>query len=275
MKRRGIICAFLAFVSLLDTGESIENVKGYNGDSGIASEVTYEYGTYSCDAEETSALFTVTATGDPATRPVLSLTSVLDVSGSMAGADRITLMQDTNVFLLKELAELDNPHRFGTVTFSSGTRELVPLDVIKLSSVQSISNRIKGTRPGGSTNLLGGLEHGFRQQTQDSATGHFVRVIFVFTDGRPNGSPNRIVAKAKALVAQRPDVAIYTFGYGSNLDYTLLHRLAEVGRGTASIIKKPEDMATAFGTALAGRCRHRSMVTMESAFCCRSVESGG
>ena len=255
MKRRGgIICALLVFVSLLDTGETIESVKRDNGDSGITSAVTYEYATYSCDAEESSALFTVMANGDQATQPVLSLTSVLDLSGSMAGADRISLMQDTNVFLLKELAELDNPHRFGTVTFSTGTRELVPLDVIRLSSVQGISNTIKGTRAGGSTNLLAGIEEGFKQQTQDRASGHFVRVIFVFTDGRPNGSPEGIVAKAKALVAQRPDVAIYTFGYGSNLDYTLLHRLAEVGRGTASIIKKPEDMATAFGAALAGKC---------------------
>ena len=201
-----------------------------------------------------TAVLDVKARKKATKRPAVSLTSVMDVSGSMV--EEMSLMQDANIFMVNKLTEFSEPHRFGSVTFHTDVEELTPLELLTPTSAKKINDKIRATTDLYMTNLFGGIKEGFEQQKRDPRNDPYVRVVFVFTDGQPNAGisvPYRIIEEVEALVAQRPDIAIYTFALGTDIDYILSRRIAEAGRGTFSIIEKSDEMASAFGKALGGK----------------------
>lgn len=229
----------------------------------LRSSVTYEFDEYSCETQIISAVLSVFAKGEDGETPVLSLTSVLDISGSMDDSHekqegertKMELLQATNNFLVERLARESGKHKFGIVSFSTDVRTLSPLQTLTTEKAPGVQKKINGTTARGGTNLLAGILKGIQQQRQDEKGG-FIRAVFVFTDGAPSvgeRSDTRIIARVKAAVdAAGGDVLVYTFGYGSALKFDLLNEIANVGGGVFYLISREKDIPEAFGAALGG-----------------------
>ena len=226
-----------------------------NDEPPIKTSLEYEYTDYSCEAQKATAVLRIAAAGNRDARPVLSLTSVMDVSGSMVES-KLQLLQATNNYLVERLSRETVGHKFGSVIFSTKAQELTPLQELTDETKTEIQKEINATTAEGLTNLLAGIQAGIQQQTSDEQ-GNYVRVVFVFTDGRPTRGErdsNHITAAVQRMVAAAKEtVAIYTFGFGEDLDFDLLNEIADVGKGVLYILSDEVDVPKAFGSALGGK----------------------
>eukprot|EP00287_Rhodomonas_sp_CCMP768_P005503 CAMPEP_0196724340 /NCGR_PEP_ID=MMETSP1091-20130531/6229_1 /TAXON_ID=302021 /ORGANISM="Rhodomonas sp., Strain CCMP768" /LENGTH=616 /DNA_ID=CAMNT_0042066449 /DNA_START=26 /DNA_END=1877 /DNA_ORIENTATION=+ len=97
---------------------------------------------------------------DTAKRSTVSLTAVIDKSGSMSG-EKLELVKQTCDFMLNQLSSKD---KMGLVEYDSDVNELIPLsrtsDVFK-QEAQTVIARMEA---GSCTNLSGGLFEGVKQQ---------------------------------------------------------------------------------------------------------------
>ena len=254
MKRLCGIFALLVLATLSNGQEVNKKSKSRIRNRCTTSKLTYLDDSCECGAMEMTAALKVKARTRNAKKPAVMLTSVMDVSGSMKEA--MELMQKTNTFMVDMLAELREPHKFGVVKFSDDASKVEDLQILTPTSAKKINDAIRRTTVEKSTNLLAGIELGVQQQEQDTGKDPSVRAVFVFTDGKPFKGitdSDKIVARVKELVAKRPDIAIYTFALGTSIDFDLLRRIAEAGRGTLSIIERDDQMGKAFGQALGGK----------------------
>ena len=235
---------------------------GANGDpcSPLTTTLQYESSSYSCDAGDSKALLSVVANRGSVQKPLVSLTSVIDLSGSMAGR-KMTLLRETNLYLIEKLAESGVDHKFGVVTFSENAEEPIQLDTLTPSAAAAAKEEIKKVSQSGYTDLWAGLEKGIRQQTADSKTDKYIRAVFLFTDGKPNRGvhdTNQIIKNAKKLVKDASDdghtILIYTFSVGDRVDVNLLAGIANAGGGLMYSVRTAVDVPKAFGSAVAGNC---------------------
>jgi Mg-chelatase subunit ChlD len=97
---------------------------------------------------------------DESKRATVSLTAVLDTSGSMAGS-KLALVKRTCQFVLGQLGPQD---RLGVVEYDSEVNELVPLSKTSELFKQQAAKAIDSMNSGSCTNLSGGLLQGIMQQ---------------------------------------------------------------------------------------------------------------
>eukprot|EP00961_Rhodomonas_salina_P047308 635494-Rhodomonas_salina.1 len=95
-------------------------------------------------------------------RPRISLSSVIDKSGSMKGS-KMKLVQKANEFVINNLSGQD---KLGVVTYDSNTQELIPLSKTSDMFKEEAKRVINVVEPFSSTNLSGGLFMGIEQQTR-------------------------------------------------------------------------------------------------------------
>lgn len=101
----------------------------------------------------------------------------------------------------------------------------------------SADNILKNINPGGTTDIYRGLVKAIdvlktrRSEMRNSA-------IILLTDGRPNISPGRgeVVEFKRLLQRQDFNTVLNTYGFGNDLDSTLLSELAVAGNGSYSFI---------------------------------------
>jgi Ca-activated chloride channel family protein len=167
-----------------------------------------------------------------AERPKANLVLLVDVSGSMEGADRLDLLKKSFRLLLDGLATDD---RVAIVTYaSSASIALKPTLVADKGEILSV---ISGLRAGGSTAGAAGLETAY-----DLAGVHFddagLNRVILATDGDFNvgaSDPHKL----KDLIASRRRSGIYlsvvTVGNG-NVNDAVAQALAQNGNGQADHI---------------------------------------
>ena len=97
---------------------------------------------------------------DGAQRAVVSLTSVLDKSGSMQGA-KLDLVKRASHFVLAQLSSSDT---HGVVEYDHNVTEIVPLSRASEDFKAEARNMISSIQAGSTTNLSGGLFQGIQQQ---------------------------------------------------------------------------------------------------------------
>ena len=97
---------------------------------------------------------------DGAKRAVVSLTSVLDKSGSMQGA-KLNLVKRASHFMLSQLGSSD---KLGAVEYDANVTEIVPLSRASEDFKTEARGIISGIQAGSTTNLSGGLFQGIQQQ---------------------------------------------------------------------------------------------------------------
>jgi len=180
-------------------------------------------------------------------RPRLNIALVLDKSGSMAEARKIEFVRDAAHRLVDQLQSGD---RFALVTYDDRVDVPIPSEAFE---DRGFAHRvIDGIRPGGATNLGGGLAEGFRQVRRRFDPEGLNRVLLL-SDGLANRGVTAPDELSRSAAAEgESGVSVTTFGVGSEFNEDLLSGLAESGRGTYYYIDRaqriPEMLAREFST---------------------------
>lgn len=169
---------------------------------------------------------------DMSQRKPSNLVFLVDVSGSMNGADRLGLVQDSFKMLTDELDEND---RISLVTYASGDR--VVFEGLSGADKKEITEKVEDLFAGGGTNGSAGIQTAYEIAEKYFIEGGNNRIILA-TDGDLNigitdeGSLTKLVKeKAKSGV----ELSVLGFGWG-NISDTRMEALADNGNGNYSYI---------------------------------------
>ncbi len=196
--------------------------------------------------------YTTAPQGDRAMSPPVAVALVVDVSGSMAAAGKITAVQAGLRAFADSLRADDD---VALVTFATTAELAVPLR--SRGDGRWLHDAIERLSPGGNTNLHDGLMLGL-DELRRGGTAAGARRVIVLTDGIANTgvtAPDRILADTVALAEHTVDVA--TIGVGENLDAGLLQRLATGCRGSFHFVADAADVHKVF-VAEADALLHRA-----------------
>ncbi|MPZ44638.1 MAG: DUF3520 domain-containing protein [Betaproteobacteria bacterium] len=164
--------------------------------------------------------------------PPANLVFLVDVSGSMASADKLALLKSALKLLVRELRAQD---RITLVTYAG--RTAVILQPTSGSETSRILAAIEGLNAGGSTAGASGIELAY-SMAQQSFIPNGINRILLATDGDFNVGITDFRA-LKSLVQERrkSGVSLSTLGFGTgNYNEQLMEQLADAGDGAYSYI---------------------------------------
>ena len=177
-------------------------------------------------------------------RPPVLLIFVIDTSGSMDRDDRLGLAKDSLELLVGELHPDD---RIGIVEYGSNANVILSPTAVR--DRRDIMRAIDGLRPGGSTNVDGGIESAYRMANRYRLDGEEARLI-VLSDGVANvgaTTPEMILENA------RRGISLSTFGFGmGNYNDALMEQLANQGDGSYAYIDTLRQAQKVFVKNLSG-----------------------
>jgi Ca-activated chloride channel family protein len=177
----------------------------------------------------------------------LNVSLVLDKSGSMADADKMSYLKESLFIFLEEL---DPEDIISIVVYDFKASVLLPAQSV--GDGQAVRSAIQQLQPGGSTNLHGGLMLGYAEVEKFFSADHNNRVILL-TDGIANEGvtdPDDIAADSMAFNQQ--GIFLSTIGLGLEFNDELLHTLADQGKGNYHFINDADEMERVFKTEAAG-----------------------
>jgi len=156
------------------------------------------------------------------------LVFVIDTSGSMAKPDRLPLIQDA----IKMLADALDPNDQVTLIAYNRQASLV-LECAAASRKKEINAACDGLRAGGPTNLLAGLEAGYKLAQREFLAGRINRVILC-TDGAANiGQTDSQAILDRVAAYRRHGITLTVAGFGrGGYNDELLETLAKKGDGS-------------------------------------------
>jgi Ca-activated chloride channel family protein len=187
------------------------------------------------------------AVADFARQPV-SLTFVIDTSGSMDLDNRIGLVRDALSILVDGLDAQDT---VAIVEF--GTRARIVLNPTSAAEPDAIIDAINRLRPAGSTNAQAGLELGYDLARLGHRPGATDRVVLA-SDGVANvglTDADSILGRIDREVASGIDLVTVGVGLG-NFNDALLEQLANRGNGFYTYINDWRDAEKVFSQQLTG-----------------------
>eukprot|EP01064_Diplonema_japonicum_P018015 TRINITY_DN2660_c1_g5_i1.p1 TRINITY_DN2660_c1_g5~~TRINITY_DN2660_c1_g5_i1.p1 ORF type:complete len:526 (+),score=133.33 TRINITY_DN2660_c1_g5_i1:65-1579(+) len=190
-------------------------------------------------------------------RSAVKICAVIDRSGSMRG-EKLNMVAQTLEFVVRELSAND---QFGIVTYDNSVRQALPMLMMDSGNQLKALSAIRGIRPGGATNLSGGLFEGMREiirqkpatTTADAKT--VSNCVWLFTDGHANEgvtTTEGITTEMDKLLGDDSDMVIHTFGFGSSHNDGMLRSIAEAGNGQYYFIENAAVIKETFAECLGG-----------------------
>ena len=178
----------------------------------------------------------------------MNVAVVIDKSGSMADADKMTyLKQALHVFV----DELDEEDILSLVVYDS--EAWVLMSARPVTDRQYIKRLISGIWPGGSTNLHGGLMLGYQEVKKNFNSMYFNNRVILLTDGIANRGvtdPQEIAQDSRLYNEQ--GIYLSTIGLGREINDQLMSTLAQQGKGNYYFIDRPAEMERVFRQELQG-----------------------
>ncbi|HZS05034.1 MAG TPA: VWA domain-containing protein [Blastocatellia bacterium] len=185
--------------------------------------------------------FSTALANDREQLPPINVALVIDRSGSMADADKISRVKAALLTLVSQLRETDI---LSIVVFDSEAQVLLP--ACTLADREAVRRVIRQIEPGGSTNIHAGLMLGYQEALRNCRKEAANRVILL-TDGIANRGvtdPERIARDS--LRFNDLGVDLSTIGVGLDLNKDLLRQLAKSGRGLFHFIADAQDIEKVF-----------------------------
>ncbi len=168
----------------------------------------------------------------PQDRPPISLTFVIDVSGSMNMDNRLGLVKRALKLLVKHLNPDD---QVGIAIY--GTDAAVVLNPTRVSREQRILDAIDSLQPGGVTNAEAGLRLGY-QMADEAFNQDGINRVILCSDGVANfgqTDPGQIWDEVKRYAGRK--ITLTTVGFGmDNYNDVLMEQLADNGNGIYSYV---------------------------------------
>ncbi|HEY2847454.1 MAG TPA: VWA domain-containing protein, partial [Pyrinomonadaceae bacterium] len=162
---------------------------------------------------------------------------VLDTSGSMADEGKIDKAKKALLFGIKTLRDGD---RFNVMNFAGEEhlmeRGLITADAVGKKRGEDFVNRLQ---PTGGTNINDALLSSVKQFEKSDRP----KMLVFMTDGLPTvGETNteRIIANLQK--EKNVDVRIFPFGFGYDVNTTLLDRLGSENNGISDYVQPKEDL---------------------------------
>lgn len=184
----------------------------------------------------------------PEERQDVTLTFVIDVSGSMDREDRLTLVKRALTLLVEELRPTDT---VGIVVYGSDARSVLP--PTRGDEKDRILSAIYRLNPEDATNAEAGLLLGFRQAEQAYNAETINRVILL-SDGVANvgdTGPEAILRTIGEYATRGIYLSTVGFGLG-NYNDTLMEQLANQGDGTYAYVDNIREARRIFVEDLSG-----------------------
>jgi Ca-activated chloride channel family protein len=177
-------------------------------------------------------------------RKPMHLVFVVDASGSMAREDRLPLVR----YALGQLSmQLQNSDRVSLITY--GTDAKLHLEAAPAGDPAKVISAINNIQPGGSTNLLQGIEKAYQIAGRHFKSGQVNRVILC-SDGVANigeTDAEQMLARVDAYRKQGITFTAAGFGMGG-LNDALLEQLANKGDGNYLFVDTKAEAYRAFVT---------------------------
>jgi Ca-activated chloride channel family protein len=172
----------------------------------------------------------------------MNIALVIDRSGSMRG-DKIVHTREAARHLISQLTDKDT---VAIVSYSDDVRVDLPASQATAKTRKEALDAISRIRPGGSTNLSGGLFRGQDEVNRNLRTGQVNRVILM-----SDGLANRGITDTRALSQQaqkhaQQGVSVTTMGVGTDYNEDLMTAVADHASGNYYFIEKSSAIASVF-----------------------------
>jgi Mg-chelatase subunit ChlD/type II secretory pathway pseudopilin PulG len=187
------------------------------------------------------------AAGRQAGRP-LNIVLLLDNSGSMERADRVSIIHEA---LLVLAAQLQSQDKLSVITFARTARLVA--DGISGDRAGEVAEQVSGLTPQGGTNLEEAMNLAYQTAAKHYLANGINRVVLL-TDGAANlGNVEPESLKRKVEAQRKQGIALDCYGIGwEGFNDDLLEVLSRNGDGRYGFINSPEEAATEFAGQLAG-----------------------
>jgi len=171
-------------------------------------------------------------------RPPLSLSVVLDVSGSMHGQK----IEHTRNALKMAARLLRDGDALGMVVFSDSAKVVMEPKRYNDQTRKVFLSLVDEIHPGGSTALSAGLVLGL-EQAEAMPTGN--RLTLLLSDGHANiGETDLEVIGRSVKVASGSGILVSTLGVGMDYNEALMTEIATQGKGRFYHVQDPQEILT-------------------------------
>jgi len=182
------------------------------------------------------AMMMLTPPSRPAARTPRELVLVIDTSGSMLGSS----MEQAKAALRLALDRLQPGDRFNVIEFNSVTRLLFPEPVdVGPGTLERARAFVGQLQANGGTQMLPALDAAL---AGTPPTGLLRQVVFV-TDGEVSEEDGLYVLIERSLGATR----LFPVGIGDAPNARFMAQAARMGRGSATVIRRIEDVSARMG----------------------------
>lgn len=199
--------------------------------------VSIDYDNKILDSDDTFLLQIGVATQNVVNREKankVNVSLVIDNSGSMDGGKLEKVKTALKVFV-KGLKQEDI---ISIIKFDGNAR--LVLNATKIKDVSALDKMIDGIYPAGSTNIHEGMMLGY-QEAEKHNTREYNSKVILLTDGMTNtGITNQEIILKNSKEFNDKGIDISTIGVGSQLDFDLLRKIANNGRGSNYFIGDTE-----------------------------------